>query len=429
MMHFVIARGLDLELGQAPGTSPIERIDTDHVALEPADYHGLTLRPLVSVGDIVSRGQSLLVDRHHPEIVCTSFASGRVIKVERGPRRALVRIVLAVEGDREREYPRRTDAPPAADVRELLQSSGLWTSIRTRPFERIPAPGSKPRALFVTAIDTEPLAPDPAVVLSTRQEDFAAGLRALSVLPNEQTWVCVAAGADIDVPESADIKRVEFSGPHPAGLPGTHVHAAGMTITRDPDLWHIGYQDVAAFGRFLTEGRVDERRILSVAGFGIDQPRLVSVAPGAEITAFGVPEPSRDQRVLAGPPTLGRPAGPFAGRFHRQITVLAGTQGVRGVRALQKQVIRRLTGEVARASRSGGMLPVETFERVWPYQTPPSLLLRALLIGDPEDATRLGCLGLAEDDLALLSLVCPAGIDYGSALRRTLDQIEREEAA
>ena len=432
-MHFIIARGLDLELGQVPGTGPIERIDADHVTLQPADYRGLAARPLVSVGDDVSRGQPVLADRHHPEVVCTSFVSGKVAKIERGHRRTLARVILRVEGDRERQFPQRerhrAEALPAADVRELLLTSGLWTSIRTRPFERIPNPGSTPRALFVTAIDTEPLAPDPAFVLSTRQQDFATGIRALSVLARGETWVCVAAGATIDVPESAHIRRVEFSGPHPAGLPGTHIHAAGLTITHEPDVWHIGYQDVAAFGELLTRGRLAGRRILSLAGTGIDRPRLVSVTPGAEISAFGLTEGAQNQRILAGPVSLGRPAGAFVGRFDRQITVLSTECGSRGARGLQRRIVQRLAGEDAQGARSGGMLPVETFERVWPYRTPPSLLLRALLIGNPEDAARLGCLGLAEDDLALLSLACPAGIDYGTALRRTLDQIEVQEAA
>lgn len=429
-MRIHVRRGLDLPLGGEPEQRVLRRVAPGSVAVLPADFRGLVPKPLVAVGDVVAAGQPLIADRRHPEIVCPSFVSGRVTAVERGPRRVLTRVVVSAEGDRELEFPahsrRQAEKLAAGEVRDLLLASGLWSAIRTRPYERVPDPGVAPRALFVTAIDTHPLAPDPAVVLRERQEDFATGVRALSVLTGGDTWVCTRAGADFDVPEGSGIRQAEFAGPHPAGLPGTHLHASGLAVSREADLWHIGYQDVAAFGRLLTRGRLDRERIVSLAGPGVDGPGLLAVTPGTRRDALGPAVTAADARVLAGPPGDGRPAGEYLGRFDRQVTVLPARAELRGVRGLGRRALRRLAGVDAPAVRSGGMLPVDGFERVWPYRTPPAALLRALLIGDPDDAARLGCLGLAEDDVALLSLVCPAGIDYGAALRHTLDHIEAQ---
>jgi len=219
-----------------------------------------------------------------------------------------------------------------------------------------------------------------------------------------------------------------------AGLPGTHLHAVGLDIGRDADLWHIGYQDVAAFGKLLLRGQLDGERVIALGGPGVTSPGLYQVRLGSRLAALPVPDHDALQQAIAGPLLgLARAAG-YLGRFHQQVSVFpAGatlpTSGGIWRNAALRLIAAPRTGDSPPAAPRprAGMLPVEVFERVWPFRTPPAALLRALLIGDPEDAVQLGCLGLAEEDLALCNLVCPAGQDYASALRLTLDRIEAQQ--
>ena len=409
-MHLQLKRGLDIAVGGAPEQRLAGKFDPPRVAVTPGDFRGV--RPVLSVepGDRVLAGQALFHDRHQPSVVVTAPVAGTVSEIRRGSKRRVLAITIERSGDDALSFPVHDAAAigrlSADALRGILLRSGAWSALRARPFDRVASPAVEPRALFVTAIDTHPLAPDPSVAIRAAGDAFDAGILALARLTRGTTFVCVAAGAGIPVPEGERIEQLEIDGPHPAGLPGTHLHAVGLAVRREPDLWHIGYQDVIAVGRLLLRGRVDSRRVIAVGGPGAREPRLIQTLAGADLVALAEREAFTGCRAVSGSPLQGEASSRFLGRYHNQVTLLREAMPI--------------------PAGSGAMLPLESIERVWPFRRSPLPLLRALLAGDTEGAESLGCLGLAEEDLALCSHACSGRNDYGSALRRTLDAIERD---
>lgn len=412
------------------------------------DFHGLRPTMDVQEGDPVKLGQALFHDKRHPEIRYTAPGSGVVKAIHRGGRRVLLGVEIQLQGDEEITFARyeRTRLPTLErdEVRENLQRSGLWTALRTRPFSRVPTPRAKPHALFVTAVDSNPLAAEPSVVIGAAPQDFMDGLMVLSKLTDGKVFVCKAPDQSFSVGNSP-VTVAEFSGPHPAGLPGTHMHFLSP-VSHKRVAWHIGYQDVMAVGRLFTTGRLPVARVISLAGPTVLKPRLVRTRLGASVGDL-----VRDQlrpveaRALSGSVLAGRQAtGPlgFLGRYHTQVTILdeGGKREFLGWMApgLEKfSVLNLFASALFRGrrlfplttSQNGSpraLVPIGAYERVMPLDILAGPLLRSLLVRDTETAQGLGALELDEEDLALCSFVCPSKHDFGPLLRSTLDQIERE---
>jgi Na+-transporting NADH:ubiquinone oxidoreductase subunit A len=452
-----IRRGLDLPLAGAPA----QRIDpmplpVRQIGLLGADTVGLRASFAVQAGDRVRRGQLLYEDRKTPGLRFTAPAAGTVRAIHRGERRAFISLVIDVADDEgsaasQVEFanlPRDPATAGAAGLRALLVESGLWPALRARPYGHVPAIDAVPQALFITAIDSRPHAPDPQVVLAGREADFTIGLGALErMLPEVPVHLCVAAGSRLgasDLP--ARVRRHEFAGPHPAGTPGLHMHllhpvGAGRTA------WHIGYQDVAAFGALLTTGRLDVERVVSIAGPAVQLPRLVRARLGAsiaELTAGALQ--SGDLRVISGSVLDGRTATAeaeaFLGRHHLQVSALREGREREFLgwitpqrdkfsvwRVVAGHFAGRGSGLALTTTTNGGdraMVPIGSYERVMPMDIMATHLLRALAMNDAEQAVALGALELDEEDLALATFVCPGKTEWGPLLRRVLDRVEKE---
>jgi len=440
-----IKRGLDLPLTGAPQQRIHRGAEVKSVALLGVDCRGVFPAMAVEEGDQVREGQTLFTDRKRPRVRFTAPAGGVVSAINRGARRALLSVVIR------RDETAGEEAFPAHDpaalsqlsgeaVRDVLQTAGLWTAFRTRPFGRIPDPDGVADALFVTAIDTNPWAADPAVIIVPRTEAFRHGLRVVGKLSKGITYLCKASGTELPVHDDPALRVVDFRGPHPAGLPGTHIHFLDP-VGHGRTVWHLGYQDVIAIGELFTTGRLSTERVVALGGPGIEKPRLLRTRLGANVEDLVGGEPQApDCRLLSGSVLDGRQAaGPvrFLGRYHQQISLLhdhrerrlfGWLRGRSWAPAALPVLARRTRPEAASTrlrGQPGGMLPTEAFERVLPLDIPAVPLLRALLARDTETARDLGCLELAEEDLALCSVVCPAKYDYGAALRTNLDLIEQ----
>lgn len=441
-----IKKGLDIPIAGSPEQVIASGCSLQTVALLGTDYIGLRPRLLVEPGQVVGLGEPLFLDKRDSAVQFTAPGTGRVLAVNRGRRRALQSVVIELDETAASE--KTFDVVQRQDrnaIRELLLQSGAWTSFRTRPFERVPDSRSSPRSLFITAVDTRPLAANPCVVIGSRAEEFALGMQVLAQLVEGPVFLCT--GPDWSGPEPApdSIQRVEFAGPHPAGLPGTHIHYLDP-VGADRMVWHIDYQDVIAIGHLFKTGRLLSERVVAVGGPGAVKPRLLRTRPGANISQLLTDEiaSSRPCRIISGSVLDGFTAkGPlgYLGRYDKQVSVIfeSATQQWFGwfghgpdklnsaglfqsIRSRQA----RINLSNAQNGRRVAMIPLETFERVMPLDILPAPLLRALLVRDTDAAQALGCLELTEDDLALSSFVCPAKQDYGVALRANLDQIEKE---
>ena len=448
-----IAKGLDIPLAGAPAPDVDDAPAPRRGAQVAAAFVGMKPSLLVKPGDRVLRGTPLVEDRAVPGVRHTATAAGTVAAVNRGDRRALQSIVIDVAADdgpgTQAAFASYTGAAAetldGAAVRALLVESGLWTALRTRPFSRVPDPATSPHALFVTAIDTRPHAPDPQRVVAARRDDFAAGVAALAQLTTGTTYVCKAAGADIPVPAVARVAVEEFAGPHPAGIPGVHIETLAP-VGHHRTAWHVNYQDAIAVGRLVRTGELDVSRTITLAGPGARRPRHLRTRAGAALddVVAGELAPG-SQRVISGSALDGRTAAGdvhgYLGRYHLQVAVVpeGNEREMFGYIAPGRDKFS-LFGVVLGAwgrrrplplttTTNGGvraMVPVGAYERVMPMDILPTFLLRALLMGDDEEAEKLGALELDEEDLALCTFVCPGKVEYGPLLRRALERLEKE---
>jgi len=450
-----IRRGLDLPIAGEPSQAVEAARQVSRVAVMAADYVGMKPTMSVRVGDSVRRGQSLFEDKKAPGVRYTAPGEGKVVAIHRGERRALQSVVIeltaAERGGRggDGRFASFTGRHPNGmsrdEVRALLVESGQWTALRQRPFGSVPAPESAPFAIFVTATDSSPLAPDPAIVLAERAGDFERGLTALGKLTDGAVHVCTAPGVDVALPSSGDFRRESFAGPHPAGTAGLHIHRLAP-VSRARTVWWIGYQEVAAIGKLFAGGVLDVERVISLAGPSVTRPRLLRTRAGAFLDELVAGEVAAgENRVVSGSPLYGRAAmgevHGYLGRRHHQVTVLREgrereflgwlTPGrdrfsVTGSFLSRLTPSKRFSFTTTTNGSDRAIVPIGVYEKVFPFDIPPTHLLRALAAGDLEQAESLGVLELDEEDLALCSYVCPGKHDYGSYLRKILTTIERE---
>lgn len=443
-----IKKGLNLPIAGKPEQTIYNGAPVSEAAILGEEYVGMRPSMKVREGDKVKRGQVLFEDKKNPGVLFTSPASGTVKAVNRGEKRVLQSVVIAVEGDEyvefERYSPEELDRLSSQDIRRNLQASGLWTALRTRPFSQIPAVDAEPSALFVNAMDTNPLAADPQVVLHEDGGDFRNGLQVLCRLTDKPVHLCKAAGADIPVIEADNLRVHEFGGVHPAGLVGTHIHFIDP-VSATKTVWHIHYQDVIAIGRLFTGGELDVERIIAVGGPQVKEPRLLRTIMGANIPQLlSGSLKEGENRMISGSVlngTAAQGAHAYLGRYHLQVSVIEEGRkreflGWAAPGANKFSVSRVILGHFFKnklfdftSSLNGGhrsMVPIGMYERVMPLDILPTLLLRDLIVGDTDSAQALGCLELDEEDLALCSFVCPGKYEYGSLLRRALETIEKE---
>jgi Na+-transporting NADH:ubiquinone oxidoreductase subunit A len=457
-----IRRGLDLPITGAPrqDIEPGSRVLHRRAALIGDDFPGLKPKVLVAVGDTVHRGQPLMEDRSIPGVLHTAMGAGRVAAVNRGARRALQSVVIELSDAEQRGDPTpdelatfrtfRSGDPSTlehSEIRGLLVESGQWTAFRTRPFSKVPRPDSTPDAIFVTAIDTNPLAGSPDVILADQMEDFDRGLHLVTRLTEGQgpTFLCLHRGSPIGGQVTAPVDTHEFDGPHPAGTAGVHIHLL-MPVSRARTVWTIGYQDVAAIGRLFATGRLDVERVIAVGGPPVKEPCLVRSRIGAAVAdlAAGRSEESSlrwiSGSVLSGKATTD-PAFGFLGRYHVQLSAIRedrtrqfmgwarpGLTTFSVIPVFLSRFLKRTSFDFTTTTNGSprAMVPIGLYERVLPMDLIATYLLRALAVDDVERAEELGCLELDEEDLALCTFVDPGKVEYGPILRRNLDLIENE---
>ncbi|WP_393947733.1 Na(+)-translocating NADH-quinone reductase subunit A [Kluyvera intermedia] len=443
-----ITKGLDLPIAGQPDQQRIDDIAVTRVAVKGEEYVGLRPSMAVKEGDRVVKGQLLFEDKKIPGVRFTSPASGTVSAIHRGERRVLQSVVIDVDGDESVAFSRYAPDELATLSRDAVTAqlieSGLWTAMRTRPFSKTPAPGSEPAAIFVTAIDTNPLAADPEPIILAHREDFNAGLTLLTRLTDGKVHVCQSSGGKLGGHSQGQVTFNQFTGPHPAGLVGTHIHFL-EPVSLNKQVWHLNYQDVIAYGKLFLEGQLWTERVIALGGPQVKQPRLIRTRLGANLDELLMGALLEgENRIISGSVLNGtKAAGPhaFLGRFHLQVSVLKEGRekellGWVAPGRNKFSITRTTLGHFFKKKRfnlstdtNGGeraMVPIGSYERVMPLDILPTVLLRDLLAGDTDSAQALGCLELDEEDLALCTYVCPGKYEYGPVLRSVLTQIEQE---
>ena len=494
-----IDKGLDVPITGAPVQAITVGPQITRVALMADDFPGLKARARVTVGQTVRRGQLLCEDLGIPGVRHTALGAGRVESINRGPRRVLHSIVIHLSENEQRGvtsedelevFSTPGDLEPETlgrlGIRDFLLASGMWTALRARPFGKIPPPDAVPSAIFVAAMDTNPLAADPAVVLADGRDGFELGLRAIAKLTDGKTYLCVRAGSGIGIGLDAPVTVEEFDGPHPAGTAGVHIHTL-EPVGRHRTVWTVGYQDVVSIGRTLRSGHLDVSRIIALGGPPVRNPRLLRTRVGASVAelarseevswnrdteetrgAVEIPgtEDTRsvgkdgqvgnsrgagknhriggDVRWISGSVLSGKAAHGdvfgYMGRYDVQLSVLyeggareflswlaPGRRKFSILPVFLSKFLRRGALDISTDTHGSrrAIIPIGLYERVMPMDILPTFLLRALAADDIERAEELGCLELIEEDLALCGFVDPGKTDFAPMLRRNLELIER----
>lgn len=447
-MQFTIKKGLDLPITGKPEQKITDGNSIQSVALLGADYVGLKPKMAVAEGDKVKLGQILFSDKKNPGVNFTSPGAGVVKAIHRGDKRSLLSVVIELQGDQQEKFAKYSESQLAAlsveQIKENLLNSGLWTAFLTRPYGKIPAVDSTPSSIFVTAIDTRPLAADPEVIIKDRAADFANGLTVIAKLSGGKTYLCKATGSNIAGVQG--VETAEFSGPHPAGLPSTHIHLIDP-VHISKFVWHIDYQSVIAIGALFTSGILNVDRVVSLAGPTVKNPRLVRTRFGANLEELAAGElQDVENRLISGSVLYGHEAsGPLAylGAYSSQVSVLKEGRerelfgwivpGKDKYSALNVYVSSKdrkdnrlfpLTTDKNGSNRA--IVPVGVYEQVMPLDILATPLLKAIVVGDTDVAQSLGCLELSEEDVSLFTFVDPGKHDFAPVLRANLNKIEKE---
>lgn len=394
------------------GSVDLETKTVTTVALLGPDYRRFSFELLCEVGDEVKAGVALMRDARRPKVRLVAPAAGRISRVERGARRKLLSLQIDVDdslGVARYEAPSDNEG---SVLRSFMFESGAWSSLRTRPFGNIPHPDAEPAAIFVTALDTAPFAPDPRPIIDAWFDEFKAAVYTLEKISAAPVYLCHAPDHPLAIEDSDRVRKVAFSGGDSAGLPGVHINALCPIGFAGGEVWHIGYQDVIALGHLLLRGTPWLQRVISIAGSAVKNPRSLLVPPGADIDELLVDElTDSPNRIIAGAPIYGRAPAPgqeFLAAGQRQITIQATS-----------------ADETEIPSETAGVLiPGDRLEQAAPPGIYPVPLMRALQLGDAERARELGALELVEEDVAPLTHACISNNDYGLLLRNVLDQLE-----
>ena len=443
-----IKKGLDLPISGAITDATIHDITPKHsVAILGEGYLGLKPTMLVAEGDAVILGQPLFEDKKNPGVFICSPVSGVVEKIVRGEKRRLLSVIICPETKEPVVFESfGNDVAEKLSREEIvkrLASSGLWATLRTRPFSKIPSIDAVPHAIFVNAMDSNPLAFDPALAMQGRDEDLLAGLAIMQVLSGGQAHFCCRQETSVPTHHLNRVEIHRFGGVHPAGLVGTHIHFIDP-VGANKIAWHLNVQDLLAIGKFFRSGILDNQRLIAIAGPGVKNPRIVRATRGtamADLLADNLQE--GEQRVISGSALAGRQVHEdtaYLSAYDQQVTVLPEGResyflgflrpGVGWFSKTNAYIGKFLKEPFQFNTSTRGsprpLVPIGVYEEVMPLDILPTLLVKALIVKDTDTAIRLGALELDEEDLALMSFVCPGKHDFGAILRENLTLIEQE---
>jgi Na+-transporting NADH:ubiquinone oxidoreductase subunit A len=444
-----ITKGLDIPIAGKPEQKIYDHVKPTTVAILGRDFNDLKPAFQVKEGDVVKAGQILFSHRKYEGIHFTAPGAGIVKAINRGEKRAFISVVMQLADNEEfidfgAHHPEQLANLDEATIRKTLQDSGQWIAFRTRPYSYIPEADAKPAAIFVTAMDTRPLAVDPKVVLAEQAEAFQHGLIILSRLA-PKVYVCHETGYTPPQVSLSNVIYQDFSGVHPAGLPGTHIHFL-EPVSEAHSVWHLNYQDVIAIGQLFTTGKLFVERVIALAGPAVKNPRLLRTRLGANTDGLVSGEliEGRD-RVISGSVLGGQTAtgdGAYLGRYDLQVSAISEEQKRVFLHWLNPWLSqysmlhvflkpgldkKQFTMTSSQNGSYRAMVPLGTYEAVMPLDILATQLLRYLLVRDTQMAQQLGALELDEEDLALCTFVCHSKYEYGPALRDCLTMLERGE--
>ncbi|MCR8918137.1 Na(+)-translocating NADH-quinone reductase subunit A [Bacteroides sp. ET225] len=442
-----LRKGLDINLkGKAAAeVKPVK--EPGFYALCPDDFTGVSPKVVVKEQEYVMAGGPLFIDKNHPEVKFVSPVSGVVTSVERGARRKVMSITVeaAAEQDFEEFGRKEVASMDAQAVKEALLESGMFAFVRQRPYDVIADPSVAPRAIFVSAFDSSPLAPDFEFVLKGQEADFQTGLSALAKIAKTYLGVSVHQTSSA-LTGAKDVAVTVFDGPHPAGNVGVQINHIAP-VNKGETVWTVDPQAVIFIGRLFNTGRVDLTRTVALTGSEVLRPAYCKLKVGALLTNVfaGNVTPDSELRYISGNVLTGKQisANGFLGAFHSQLTVIPEGSGVHemlgwimprtGDFSVSHSYFSWLSGRkkeyVLDARVKGGerhMIMSNEYDRVFPMDILPEYLIKAIIAGDIDRMEALGIYEVAPEDFALCEFVCSSKMELQRIVREGLDMLRKE---
>ena len=442
-----IRKGLNIKLKGKAEKVYVDVPISETIALKPADFTNVRVKLLCKVGDEVKSGTALFSDKDNERVVFTSPVSGEVVEIKRGAKRKILEVKILA--DKEITYEAFKQANPAdlsrEELIEWLCKSGVWPLIRQRPFEIIANPEDTPKAIFISAFNSAPLAGDNDFILHGHGEAFQTGLDAVAKLSGGKVHLNINANATASkvFTNSTGVQINKISGPHPSGNVGVQIHHLDA-VNKGEVVWHLSPQDVLMIGRLFMEGKYDASRVVALTGSQVKKTRYHKTIIGASIKNMIANNlEGEDVRYISGNVLTGTQidADGYLGFYDTQVTVIPeGNQPTfLGWLApgfdkfsLSRTFFSWLTPEKEYTLNSNmngearAYVVTGQYEQVLPMDIYPVQMLKAIMIGDVEQLENLGIYEVAEEDLALCEYVCTSKVDVQHLIREGLDMVKKE---
>ena len=447
-MHRVvkISKGLNINLKGAPVAEMTSGETAKLYALMPADFTRVTPKVVVKPEDSVKAGDPLFFDKENPQLQFVSPVSGKVVAVNRGERRRVLSVVVESDGKFESVEYKAKDvfSLSAEEIKADLLKAGLFAFLRQRPYDVIAVPGDTPRAIYVSAFDSKPLAVNFEIALKGNEEDFQTGLDALSRIAPVHLGICACQKSPA-LQVAKNVAITAFKGPHPAGNVGVQINKTNP-INKGEIVWTIGAEEVVFIGRLFNKGKVDFTRTVALAGSEVKNPSYSKVVLGAQITSLlaGRLEEGNELRIIDGNVLTGKKttADGFLGAFSTEVTVIPenlndaeilGWAAPRfGMYSTSRSYFswlmpkRKYTIDARIKGGERHMIMSNEYDKVFPMDIYPEYLVKAIITGNIDKMEQLGIYEVAPEDFALCEFVDSSKLELQRIVREGLDKLRAE---
>ncbi|MBT8206256.1 MAG: Na(+)-translocating NADH-quinone reductase subunit A [Eudoraea sp.] len=442
-----IKKGLNINLVGAAEHTTSKAALSNVYAINLLDFYGVTPKLLVKEGGEVKAGEPLFYNKDNEEMLFVSPVSGELVEVIRGARRKV--LMLKILADKDQKYLTRKALDPdkanAEEITAFLLQSGCWPFIKRRPYDLIANPKVAPKAIFISAYATAPLAGDMNYVLQGKEQELQTALSALAKLTPGEIHVSVGKGSDSPFADLKGITLHRVSGPHPAGLVGTQINKIDP-INKGEQVWTLSPQDLIIIGECLRTGKFNAERIVALAGSSIKEPKYYSTRIGAEISTFLYASGVNDKnfRVINGDVLTGSKTTPdgFLGFYNNTVTAIPEGDDYE-LFGWNKPVFDKIS--TTRALTFSWMQPRKKYdlttntngehrafvvtgqyEEVFPLDIYPMQLLKACMVKDLDEMEQLGLYEVIPEDFSLTEFVCISKQPHQQIIRDGLDLLYKE---
>lgn len=445
-----LRKGLDIRLVGVANKVKTEASLPKTVSVKPSDFHGMTPKMLVKEGDEVKKGTIIFQDKYNEPIKFASPVDGKVMAIVRGEKRRILEVVISVNAEQSAISTSKIDVDSMSneDVKSAMLSSGLWPFIKQRPLDIVANPSNEPKAIFISAFDSSPLAPDFDYVLHGKGEAFQAGLNALTKLTSGSVHLTVNGKLPVD-PVFTEAKGVQInriSGKHPAGNVGTQIHHIDP-VNKGEFVWCVNAQDVVNIGEFFLTGSYASKRTIAITGSEVKDPQYVETVIGANVTEILEGQINSDNvRVVSGNVLTGDKisADGHLGFYHHQITIIPEGNQLKFVlkngwlglgfdkfsnsRLFPTYLLgnKKFRLDTNTNGEERAFVMTGELEKVFPFDILPMQLAKAAITDDIDGMENLGIYEVAPEDFALCEYVCTTKIDIQDKIRQGLDLIGEE---